>query len=254
VNKTRPEDNQTALHLASAAGHAEVVLYLLQQPEIYPPAPDKDRKRASDLAAASGHQEVVEMLAAADAVFHSAEVSQAGKLPELKKNLARWPELANAASGGDTALLQASRRQNAEVIACLIEHGADVNAQGKSGDTPLHIWATLGTKKEIGELLLSAGADVNAKNKEGKTPIFGAAGPRVLLLLDNGADVNVVARGGISLLHSAAFSDSVSPEALEAILAKATDVNVKDETGRTALSYCKDEKKRAIFLKHGAKE
>ena len=48
--------------------------------------------------------------------------------------------------------------------------GADVNAKGEEGLTPLHYAAREG-HKEITDLLLTNGADVNAKNDEGGTPL-----------------------------------------------------------------------------------
>ena len=51
-----------------------------------------------------------------------------------------------------------------------IAKGADVNAKGIWGRTPLHK-AVLEGHKEVAELLIAKGADVNAKNDEGKTPL-----------------------------------------------------------------------------------
>ena len=58
----------------------------------------------------------------------------------------------DAAYDGDLAGVQAQ-----------LDAGADVNAKGKNGWTPLHI-AAANDHKEIVELLISEGADVNAKD------------------------------------------------------------------------------------------
>ena len=52
----------------------------------------------------------------------------------------------------------------------LLEHGADVKAANKDGDTAI-FHATL---TEMAELLLEHGADVNAANKDGETALFHA--------------------------------------------------------------------------------
>lgn len=51
----------------------------------------------------------------------------------------------------------------------LIAEGADVNARGIRGLTPLHYSAHHGHFNVV-ELLVEEGADVNAKTKQGQTP------------------------------------------------------------------------------------
>lgn len=69
---------------------------------------------------------------------------------------------------------------NREACAVLIGHKANVNAQNKLGDTPLHLAAksykkmrgepAAEIKKEMIELLIANGANPEIKNNEGKTP------------------------------------------------------------------------------------
>jgi ankyrin repeat protein len=58
--------------------------------------------------------------------------------------------------------------ENLEVVACLIQHSADVNAAGSHGVTPLHLAASRGNIESIG-LLLDAGA-VSVPMENGQTP------------------------------------------------------------------------------------
>jgi ankyrin repeat protein len=52
----------------------------------------------------------------------------------------------------------------------LLEHGADVMAQNKDGETPLHL-ASREDKGEVIHMLLEHGAHVMAQNKDGDTPL-----------------------------------------------------------------------------------
>ena len=70
----------------------------------------------------------------------------------------------------DRALFDAlKRRGNIEAVKQAIADGADVNALGDEGETPLH-QAALGGHKEVAELLIAKGADLNAKSY-GETPL-----------------------------------------------------------------------------------
>ena len=73
-----------------------------------------------------------------------------------------------------TKIHEASYWGHKEVVASLLEKGANVNAQDYDGNTPLY-WAVLGGNKEIVEVLVKVGADINIKNsKHGDTPLHWA--------------------------------------------------------------------------------
>ena len=60
-----------------------------------------------------------------------------------------------------------------EVVALLLENGADVNAKSRDGGTALHAAAFLG-RAETAKLLLEKGADTTLRNNMGGTAIEGA--------------------------------------------------------------------------------
>ncbi len=73
----------------------------------------------------------------------------------------------------------------------MLTHGANVNAQGERGWTPL-LYAIYWHRLKTARLLLEHGADANAKSEYGQTPLICAfESPALIrLLLEHGADVN----------------------------------------------------------------
>jgi len=103
---------------------------------------------------------------------------------------------------GTTRLHLAVINNYVPLIDWLRSHGADPNAKGIYGDTPLHV-AIISDRTADGRVirrLLSMGADVNARNNYGDTPLHRAAyhglTSRVLLLLKSKADITARASGG----------------------------------------------------------
>jgi ankyrin repeat protein len=70
----------------------------------------------------------------------------------------------------ETALLDAAFWGRLECAEMLLKHGAKVNAKGADGVVPLHEAARMG-HVELARLLLKHGADVNARDAKGKTPL-----------------------------------------------------------------------------------
>lgn len=65
----------------------------------------------------------------------------------------------------------AAYHNHSEVVELLLDHGADINDNGKDCFTPLHSAAAHRAEKTV-KLLLSKGANVNAIDKEGHTPLY----------------------------------------------------------------------------------
>lgn len=143
---------------------------------------------------------------------------------------------ANAHATDDGPLYDAVGGQDKAAVAALLTKGADVNARGRSGDTPLH--NAVGGNTEIVLLLLSKGADVNAKGEFGGTPLHRALNfgrkDIVELLLARGADVNANSEHGTAL-HRVASGDR--SDIVELLLAKGADVNIEEPRGYTPLQY-----------------
>jgi len=71
-----------------------------------------------------------------------------------------------------------------EVTILLLDHGADVNATDKVGNTPLHAAVQTTASREaylpVIETLISRGADINAQNHGGGTPLEITSWPEVV--------------------------------------------------------------------------
>jgi len=108
------------------------------------------------------------------------ESQQSTPAPEAKPaetvTQAAKPELPTA-KAPNIPIRAAVKAGNIEAVKQHLDAGADVNAKGKYGRTPLHYAATRGLKKII-ELLIAKGADVNTKIEVGdykdQTPLDGA--------------------------------------------------------------------------------
>ena len=70
-------------------------------------------------------------------------------------------------SAKDISIGDAAAKGDIEAVKQHLDAGADVNAKGKHGRTPLH-YAALNGQKEIVELLIANGANMNAKIEVGK--------------------------------------------------------------------------------------
>ncbi|KAL8647369.1 MAG: hypothetical protein Q9226_006457 [Calogaya cf. arnoldii] len=139
-----------------------------------------------------------------------------------------------------TALQIAARRSNKPAIELLLQYGADVNAHSEEGPA-LHDACNL-CDLEIARLLLQRGADANTYNKRyDKYPLAvvftGGMGrkaePLIELLLEHGADINVVSESSGSALQVALRRDDSIIVAL--LLKRGAGVNAISERHSTAL-------------------
>ncbi len=161
--------------------------------------------------------------------------TEAGVLPHW-----RWTLLHNATAGTSSL----------EIVAALIDAGADVNVKDNEGNTPLHFAMKrmvgreklpVQTYEAIIRLLLEKKADIRAINLSGATPLHTAAAFRadpagVELLVQAGADVNAKALasyGGWTPLHGAAARNSAGIVAV--LLKYGADRTATDAKGLTAL-------------------
>ena len=122
-----------------------------------------------------------------------------------------------------------------EVAELLIAKGADVNAKGAYGWTPLHL-ATVSDRIKVAQTLIAKGADINAWGETQfepcniicTTPLFWARSPEMAkLLIAKGADVNAKNKNGLTPLHRAR-----SKAIAKILLAAGAKINIKEDNAR----------------------
>lgn len=139
---------------------------------------------------------------------------------DIQTLLKDHPEFINQTTeGGWTPLHSACRRNRCEaLVKQLIDMGADVNAPGDNGNTPLHE-AT--DSRENASTLVENGARVNALNDDGQTPLHRIAeGP--------------------------AFEDSLEIAAF--LLEHGAETQLRDIFGKTPLDYAKENEKNDLIM------
>jgi len=152
------------------------------------------------------------------------DAAEEGNVEAVKQCLAAGADVNAEGRFGRTPLLLAAQEGHKEVAELLIAKGAVVHANTDTGWTPLHGVTT----KEIAELLIAKGADVNAKNDEGATPLDWADGETAALLRKHGGK-----SGAEDSIHVAAELGNI--EAVKQHIAKGADVNAKNENESTPL-------------------
>lgn len=119
----------------------------------------------------------------------------------------------------------------------LVEGGADLEAEGPLGTTPLVAAAMFGTPSRVRELL-ELGADVDARRGDGATALQAAVAAELAdlaLMLDYGAQVAAVDGKGRTALHLAARE--CNPGAVAMLLDAGAEIEARDEHARTALHH-----------------
>lgn len=188
----------TKLHKASWVGECDKLKAALKKVDVN--ALDSENRTALHLATAGGHKEVVQLLLRSKAEVNLQDAE--GKTPLIKAVECQHGDIARILldqgadpnlvdHNGDTALHVALASGHPDPAASYLLHcNTDVSIQNKEGMFPLHL-AILQKRPEVVELLLDKGADPNVQDEEKRTPLMVACrmgcASLASLLLNKGA-------------------------------------------------------------------
>ena len=102
------------------------------------------------------------------------DAARDGDLVAVEAAVAQGAEIDAQGDNGETPLILAILAQEQAAVELLIDKGAYIQGRNAGGFTPLHAAAYAGDAA-MAELLIAKGADINdAQNKAGVTPLFPA--------------------------------------------------------------------------------
>jgi len=139
---------------------------------------------------------------------------------------------------GETALHAAVRKLSYDMTSALVEAGADVNAQGFSRVSPLHI-SCFNHLTNVTVLLLENGANVNSRTDTDERPIIQAQTlddvELLRILITAGAEINFQDGEGESPLHEASAYGAARNA--EFLIERGADLTVREQGGRTPAEF-----------------
>lgn len=248
--EARDKKGMTALMMAAENGHSEIMGLLLENG-----AKPKFTKEEDIEVAASGSQ-IDNLNAKLLNAIQNHEVEVALEM------IAAGAKPDGRSKRGIPALILAASRKQVTVVEALLEKGADVNIRATDSEkgieqfTALHIAAANG-HVEILQILLDHKAFVNAQDKSGLTPLMAASemgnNVAVILLLDKGAEINQQDYEGLSPLLLSAMAGR--HDVARILLSHEADVDLADGSFLTPLMIAAqqgDTEMVEILIENGA--
>jgi ankyrin repeat protein len=144
-------------------------------------------------------------------------------------------------SGGGTLLSRAVTQGNLDLVALLLDKGANVNLRPPNSE-PILSQAIGNNQTEIAKLLLEKGADIRERGHWSESLFmrllgYNSEGNKELisLFIEKGADINAVDEGSGETPLTRTISYGGSKEGVALLLEKGADPNVKNAAGEVPL-------------------
>ena len=249
---------QSALQLAAAYGHNEIVRILLEE-GVGINLTDFEGRTALHWAALRGHGSAVRLLLDHDAAIEAVTCGGSTALhfavtfgyeTVVRILLEKGTDVTARSQNKSTALYQAARHGHKEILPLLLNSGANIMTRGKHGSTPLHAAAHRNSNATIVQLLIKHGADIAARNDSGLTALHEAAilGHQAIVrvLLQAGAEALAKNNDGETPLHLATTKTG-NVKVVKLLLRYSANVSATDHHGQTALHTAVRHRHNAII-------
>jgi ankyrin repeat protein len=157
----------------------------------------------------------------------------------------------------DINLFQAIRMGEIDIVLENLSHG-NVAATNKDGENLLHE-AVAHDQLQIGRILLQKRISVNHQERKGLTPLHYAASynnlPFATVLIQNGADPNILDEHDNSTLWTAVFSAAGNYEIVELLTRSGAVATRKNKHGRSPLDLAREigDRKLSAILSRSVK-
>ena len=252
------DDMFTVMLRAACSDDLELLEYLIQNgSDIF--SKTKHGGSCLHLAAESGHLKICKVLlqkynfdihATDDSswtVLHGAAWS--GDLELLQYLIENGSDIFSETNDGSSCLHLAAKRGHLKICRALLEnYNLDMYARDDSGLYVLHHAAWSGDL-ELFQYLIEKGSDIFIKTKNNSSCLHFAAKVGILkickvVLQKYNFDINARDDGGLTILHSAAWSGD--SELLQYLIEKGSDVFSKTKSGRSCLHIAAEERNLKI--------
>ncbi len=217
-------------------------------------------RSALSLAAACGFTDVMECLINLGADINLNDEGNLGytpiehaarenKIEALKLLIEKGVEIDKGNTIDSNALIGACIAANNEVLETLVKNGANINHVDNIGQSALHYICLYAKQWGSGTITQT----INGVTTELENPRFKEHTKIFNTLLENGADVNLLANYGYVPLHLAAETDT--PSFIEPLIKKGANVNFKNSKGFSPLHAACDRgyiEPASLLIDHGA--
>jgi len=167
-----------------------------------------------------------------------------GDIDQIRRNLYWHAEVNKPGPDGLTPLHVAARKGSLVVIKLLLQHGADIEAKDRRGNTPLAS-ALLARNTLVADYLVKQGAKLDANALLDLTVRQGKADRDVIdFLVKQGADLDASNDQGNPPLHQAIIGGY--RVVAKYLIKKGADINARNRDGKTPLQLARELQRQDI--------